>query len=150
MTDPFSLTVGVLGLADIGCRLCKEIFSFICAIRDASAELRRLHRTVSQLNELLLLIRDLARSHQSPGGQQQPGQRSLDSINAILEACTEDLQLLQSALGLRTAGSDTFVNRFGKRVKSVFNEKFFEKLSSRLERHKASFIALLVIMGRYA
>jgi len=150
MTDPFSLTAGVLGLADIGCRLCKEIFSFICAIRDASAELRRLHRTVSQLNELLLLIRDLARFHQNSGSQQKPGQRSVDSINAILEACTDDLQLLQSALGKPTTCSDTFVNRFGKRVKSAFNEKSFEKLSSRLERHKVSFIALLVVMGRYA
>ncbi|OCK82413.1 hypothetical protein K432DRAFT_424190 [Lepidopterella palustris CBS 459.81] len=147
MAEVFGIISGAVSLADVACRLCKDLYGFTCAVKNASAEIRRVRETIHQLEHILQDVKELASGYQK-SDIREDHRETFNNINAALVTCRDDLQRLRGILGRQDSHTDTFVNRFGKRVKSVFNEKAIEKLSCQLDRHKTSLTTLLSIMGR--
>jgi hypothetical protein len=147
MSDLFSSVAGAASLIDLSLRLARELFVFLSALSDASAELRRLHCLVGELNGLFSQVQILRQSYQS-SSLLASNQAAFGSIDEHLESCTEDLKLLREILNSPDTTKDTAFNRFGKKIRSVFNEKEIAKVSLRLEGRKASLSAALSIIGR--
>ncbi|ORX94927.1 hypothetical protein BCR34DRAFT_620029 [Clohesyomyces aquaticus] len=116
MAEAFGIIAAAVSLADIACRACKDLYSFTCAIKNASAEIRGVRGTVQQLEHILADIKELASGYQQSKVIADHRQ-TLEDVNRILENCGGDLQQLRGILGRRQSHTDTLFNRFGKSVK---------------------------------
>lgn len=147
MSDPFGLIAAGIGVADVACRLAKALYSFVSDLKDASAELRRLRRKLEQLSSILSQCTSLNERYRKSAllASNRP---TFDAIEGVLEACVGDLRQLQGLFGSPARQGATVLNRFGKIVKSVFDEKEISQVSLRLESHKASLSTALSMIGR--
>jgi len=145
--DVFSTVAAIISVADVASRLCAEVFAFVTALKHASAELRRLNSKTAELGGILSHVKSLITSYQGSMLFER-NQSIFKTVDVILKASTDDLQSLLEILGKPIATNDAVLNRFGKRIRSVFNEKAIAKISLRLEGYQASLSNALIIIGR--
>ena|SRR5436190_6412885 len=137
----------VIQLADVAIRGAKGLSSTISALKSGSAELNWLHNIVTQFEKLLTETRETVQTYH--GSVPEAKHKSIFvALDTSLRAGSDDLQALKDVLGKPLQHSKSAVNRFGKIVKSVYNEKELRKLSLRLYTHQTDISILLSSLGR--
>src|ERR1700753_1905045 len=118
MVDPFSIIVGAVGALDVIVRLSLSISKML----SASAETRRLSRLIADLKTVLVQIKQMDLSH-TWATLESHVQDAVFKMQDVVKHCEEDLQLLEQLLAVPNSSARTLINRFGKKVKSVFAEQ---------------------------
>ncbi|KAF2502866.1 hypothetical protein BU16DRAFT_21410 [Lophium mytilinum] len=148
MAEPFSIVSASISLLDVSLRAIRETCKFISALRQASAELRYLHRHLAGLEKALIRSKTLKQSY-SNSSLAPLHQSAFDDLDEELKLFVQDLARLKSLLGGPESSAEHAFNRFGKRVKSVFKEKELSKISGRLERRRLGISEILSSIGRH-
>jgi hypothetical protein len=147
MLDPLSTTAAAVGLAQIAIKLCLDLFGFISKLKEASAELRRVNRELGELTNTIAQIRNLIQTYRESDLLCGKGE-VFNTIESGLRNFVEDVTRLKNIVKEPFRRYVTMVNRFGKRFKSVLNEKKILEMSARLVNHKRTLhLALSVISG---
>lgn len=147
MADPFSITAGTVSLIDVVIRSLAKTSKVISGIINASAEIRRTEGMIHELRTVLENLKDLAPLLNSVSGNQHDDS-TVASICNTLESIHEELRCLEKALSLPNKEASTSVNRFGKKIKSAFNEDRIARISRQIESHKSTLSILLGLAGR--
>ncbi|KAF2460994.1 hypothetical protein BDY21DRAFT_361013 [Lineolata rhizophorae] len=159
MSDPLSVAAAAVQLLDVLARLTKSAYAFIAALVAASAELRALQRDLARLGHLQKAVREtmcrvetrLAKQPQGRSRAKAGIDEDTDTLRHMrddLEACKDDLGRIEHVLSKPYDGTRSVFNRFGKRVKFVFDEKEVQRLSSRIRSHLSTLSLWLSLIGR--
>lgn len=148
MAEALSIAASVVQFADLACRVARELYTFVSALKDASDELRRLNQRIKELAGILLDVQKLAEIYKN-SALLLGNENAFNTLNEDLKSCTGDLRLLQKIVPGSTKKSDkSFIRQPQKRFKTVFKEKEITKISQRLDSHKASLSNALSVIGR--
>ena len=60
MAEALSIAASAVQFADLACRVARELYTFVSALKDASDELCRLNQTIKELAGILLDVQKLA------------------------------------------------------------------------------------------
>jgi hypothetical protein len=148
MVEPFSFAVGALGLIDVVLRCSIQVSTIAARIANASAQVRRLSCTISELRDILTQIKNLASSFDVNLEGSDVHNYTFSSMQNTLRSCESDLRSLENLLSVPNKAPDGSLNRLGKRIKSVVNEDEIKAISQRIEGHKSSLQLVLAVAGR--
>ncbi|KAJ9638384.1 hypothetical protein H2199_007072 [Coniosporium tulheliwenetii] len=148
MAAEFATTATAIQLADISCRLAKEIYSFTVALKDSRSELLRLHDCVSHLDKVLERAGNVAQNYQT-SELQAKNKENLEALADGLKGCQTDLQSLKQLLGPPLDKTASRFDRLVTRLKSVLNDKETSKWSSVLDQRATAIGTLLSAIGRH-
>ncbi|OCK81341.1 ankyrin [Lepidopterella palustris CBS 459.81] len=146
MAETFAIISAAVSITDVSIRVIRELYGFISALSAASAELRYLHGSLNSLEIQMRHIKCLFVTYTTD--LFAVNRRTFDHVNEELKACKDDLHQLRKLLGSPEDRTASVINRFGVRVKTVFQEKKLGKVAERIERRKLSFATALSIIGR--
>ena len=148
MAEALSIAASAVQFADLACRVARELYAFVSALKDASDELCRLNQTIKELAGILLDVQKLAEIYKT-SALLLGNENAFDTLNEDLKSCTGDLRLLQKIVpGSARTSDKSFIRQLQKRFKTVFKEKEITKISQRLDSHKASLSNALSVIGR--
>ena len=152
MSDLLSVSASafaVVGLADVVLRTGRECCQFLCAIRDAPSEVRRLQNCVQ---ETALLVHnskkyceELKVSTLSTQSSSCPP--ASNQVIALFTSASKGLKREYSALEIVAKRHNATAKTWG-RIKWVLDERRLAKSLSRLEASKSSLVAALIFVGR--
>jgi len=145
--EPFSTAAAAVSLAPIALQVCSKVFNTISKLNGISAELRRLGSDLQECMQMVSDIQSLCNAHEVAG---HLGDRHLlfETIKSRLTSFVQDVEELQLVIGKPSDKDEVRRNRFGKVLKSVFNERKIIELSSRLATHKSNLqISLTTALG---
>ncbi|OCL15443.1 ankyrin [Glonium stellatum] len=148
MAEALSVIASVVQFADVACRVSRDVYTFMSALKDAPNELRRLHQRAKELMEILFEIKTLAEAYKN-STLLTGNENIFDTLKEVLKSCTDDLRLLQKAIPVSNNASDkSFLRQLQKGFKTVFKGKEITKVSQRLDNQKASLSNIISIIGR--
>ncbi len=147
MAVEFATTATAIQLADISCRLVKEVCSFTVALKDSRTELLRLHNSAGHLDKVLERADNVVRTYQT-SELQLNNKKSLEALTDGLKGCRTDLQSLRQLLGPPLDQTASRLDRVITRLKSVLNEKETCKWCSVLDQRANAIGTLLSTIGR--
>jgi hypothetical protein len=148
MADPFSMTAGVVSLADVVWRTSKELYAFFSAVKDASKDVQSMVIELQQFNDILTSIKAYADSFNSSAFATNDG-LSASGLLANLQYCSGEFKVLKGIVeeSRRCQGQGP-VKKFASKVKWVFDEKKIAQSQRRLKMVKDSLNTVLSLAGR--
>ena len=154
MADPLAVTGGVLaviGVADVLLRATKELFRFLCRIKDAPKEVERLRLYVKDIDGLVMNVKAFwgerkRLAHAQPTIFSPPEKHALPAdlsfqIEDVLRDMNEELSCL-----VRLAKKHNGFVTLGGKIKFVFEKKIAYCLK-RLDESKSTLVATLTLVG---
>jgi hypothetical protein len=135
MTDPLSVTVAVVGLAQAAIAAGREVFDLISKLRGAPAQLKRLNGEVEQLNRIIAEVTRFGQSCQESNLVRKNG-GSFKILEEQLEDIRQDMSELRKIVEDLAGQPSTRLNRVKTPFKSVFKGSKILEISSRLVQRK--------------
>ena len=151
--EPFSIAAsvgGVVGLADVICRLGKELYSFYSTCKNSSQEIQHLVTELQQLDTIIQSIRKIAQTYQTSAFATDDGLALPDVLETLQNCQSEYEVLLDLAEGANPAKFPATARGIYKKVKWVLDEKKVVRACQKLERVKSTLAAALSNTGRYS
>ena len=151
MAEPLSLVAnvaGVVGLADVVCRLSRELYTFFTALKDASHDVQNMLQELEQLEAIILNIQNNAREYRNSLFATDDG-LDLSGVSRALQGCQDEFTQLQAMVeksGLNKVSGTA--KGLANKVSWVLEEKKISKSCQRLERLKLLLTAALTTSGR--
>ena len=118
MTDPLSVTVAIVSLAQAAIGAGQEVFDLISKLRGASAQLKQLKNEAGQLNRIIGNVIRLRGSCQESNLVRKNGE-SFKSIEQHLENIRQDMSKLRTIVEELSGQPRTRLDRVKTPIKSV-------------------------------
>lgn len=148
MADPFSVTAGVVSLADVVWRTSKELYAFFAAVNDASKDVQSMLLELQHFDGILTSIKNNADSFNSSACATDDG-LSASGLLANLRYCLGEFEVLKDMVeeSKRNQGQGS-VKKLASKIKWVFDEKKIVRSCKRLGNVKVLLTTVLSLAGR--
>ena len=148
MGDPFTVTAGVVSLADVLWRTSKELYGFFSDVKNASKNVQSMRLELQQLEGILLSIHKHAESYDKSLYSTEDG-LSASGLLTNLQYCEAEFKGLNDIVeeSRRNQGLGP-VDRLASKFKWVLDEKKVTRCCQRLEKVKLLLNTVLSLDGR--
>ena len=147
MTDPLSVTVAVVGLAQAAISAGREVFDLISKLRGASAQLEQVNNEVEELNRTIAEVTRFGESCRE-SNLVRKNDESIKILEELLEHIRQDMSELRKIVGELAGQPSRRLNCVKTPIKSVFRGNKISEISSRLGRRKQHLqLVLKIILG---
>lgn len=147
MTDPLSVTVSAISLAESAFLSGCAIANFISTVLKAPAALGLLREKIKETNETIALVRALCRTYH--GSTLVYGARkAFETLVECLDHYIKDVARLGNVIGYSDEASDERPVPITAKLKFACKKGEIAELSQCLEAHKSSLLNALEIIGR--
>jgi hypothetical protein len=147
MTDPLSVTVSALSLADSAFQSGCAIANFISTVLKASAALGPLREKIKKTNETIALVRALCLTYHD-STLVHGARKAFETLVECLGHYIKDVARLGNVIGYSDEASDKRPEPFTAKLKFACKKGEIAELSQCLEAHKSSLANALEIIGR--
>lgn len=149
MADPLSTVANaaaIVGLADVACRLGKELCEFFRAVKDAPRDIQHMLQELHSLEGTLLEVRKLTADYTDSSFSNE------DSLSSILleqplQECVAEFKSLLALVEKAATPATSALDRF-KGFKWVLDHKKVERSLGRLQRLRNNLNMALSLSGR--
>ena len=147
MVDALSSLAAVAGLADVTCRLGKELYGFFSAIKHASQDIQNMLKELQQLEAIISSIQTLAENYgNSPWATDD--NLFVSGIHQTILHCKDEFETLRERVGrLRLDQHSGTAKNLTSKVKWILDDKKTVQSCQKLERIKLSLTTLLTSAG---
>ncbi|KAL9122130.1 MAG: hypothetical protein Q9187_001307 [Circinaria calcarea] len=147
MADALSSLAAVVGLADVTCRIGKELYVFFNAIKHASQDVQTMLKELQQLDTIISGIHTLAENNNKPPFSTDD-QLSFSAIFQALHDCKNEFETLRELVEKFKPNQQLGAKEhLANKVKWILDEKKITKSCRKLERLKLSLTAVLTSVG---
>jgi ethanolamine utilization microcompartment shell protein EutS len=101
MADPFSVTANVaavIGLLDVVCRVGKEIYGFVAAVKNASKEIKELQGELQSIENILLSTRQCCKKHLDQLSTTSEDSSAISNIGSTLKRIESEYATLSAII----------------------------------------------------
>ncbi|KAL9628464.1 MAG: hypothetical protein Q9164_007266 [Protoblastenia rupestris] len=142
MSDPLSITVGVIGILGVAAQVSSTLINFTQKVKQAPQQARAMATEVSETSVILSQLQSFLLGQES-ADRSRTSLLKIDDIVTIVTGCLLTFAELEDLLDqLKTEGMDTL-----DRVKWIKKESTIKDLIQRLQSHKASLSLMLNILN---
>lgn len=138
---------GIIGLADVACRLASTLYSFFAAVKNAPENVQNLVTELQLLQSVLADVQKyVTRLDSTPSGVQLD--ISNDCLHSVLRECQSKLEALRkTSMSVQDYNGD--VRRFSRRLKWVLDEKKIKQHLAMVTRLKVDLLTAILVAGKY-
>lgn len=141
--DPFSITVGVVGLIGVGEQILSAAFKYVQAVRHADEEISGFVKELTSLLKVLREIRSLADK------LDREDATSTETLRAALTDCRRSLDDILGRFrdAKSKVGTGAFVQQVRARLQWPFKVQKTKEMINGLERHKTILVLIMQHLG---
>ena len=137
----------MVGLADVTCRIGKELYVFFNAIEHAPHDIQNMLKELQQLDTIISSIHTLAENNNKPPFSTDD-QLSFSAILQALHDCKSEFESLRDLVEKFKPNQQLGAKKhLANKVKWILEEKKITKSCQKLERLKLSLTTVLTSVG---